>query len=259
MRTGWIVAVVVASGLPAVTAWSQSSGGAPGGSGTSVVSRKPEYWKDARFTGNPVPVSARPLQLRSLVRLLVQRTGKRVEAQADWGREPVALDAPRLSPAELMDVLAKAFPGKWFRSGETWVLAADAQRAEVTLLDARQRAQRSNEFFSALIDSLNEQQQRHLSANGRLDLGALSSAQRDLMAGMVYLDYYDPKRPPELAPPQTSLAGQAVSLRVLGKGQQAVLWVFAGRAGKAPGIGIKGRSFYGRGGEKRLLPFAPPH
>jgi hypothetical protein len=259
VRTGWMVAVLVVSGLPAATAWSQSPGGASGRPGAGVVSRKPEYWKDARFTGNPVPVSARPLRLRSLVRLLVQRTGKRIEAQADWGRETVALDAPRLSPAELMDLLAKAFPGTWFRQGETWVLAADPQRAEVTLLDAGQRAQRSNEFFSALIDSLNEQQQRQLSASGKLDLGALSSAQRDLMAGMVYLDYYDPQRPPELAPSPASLTGQSVSLRVQGKGQQAVLWVFAGRAGKNPGVGIKGRSFFGRQGGKRLLPFAPPH
>lgn len=225
------------------------------------LSKKPAYWRDVRLggvvlfpmTGNDQPrqeVLLRPetrqapedaqpplqvirvvgnsvLLVGDVLHRVSEETGVAVHAQADWGRDRVAVPRAGTPARELMDGLAAAYETKWFRFGKSWVLARTADEARLTLLTTRERQESSKRAVRALFTSLSGAQLQLLAGGGRLDRQNLTPLQQRAALDVVRLYFYDPDNPDYDRPDPTTLTGRGVYLTLSGHGASASIELWA--------------------------------
>jgi len=169
-----------------------------------------------------------------------EAVGAPVTAQSLWGRQRVLLPDTGGEARQVMLDLQGSFGGRWWKTGQAWVLARTLEEVRLTLLTDDERLREKRAAYTQAFQSLQRADWARLLDGKPVPMRELSPrAQAGLRRATVISAFrrIDDPFERELAPDERTLAGE-MTVRFSGSGQSASLAV------RGPGWSGSSTPFY---------------
>jgi hypothetical protein len=174
-------------------------------------------------------IHAQLIEAEDLTGQIRKKTGVELLIQGSFAVEHLVVPyGLEIDVRELMDTLAGAFNARWYQVRQAWVLAGSPAEAQLVGLTREERVRRSLETSRALFASITPEQWARLARGVPVPLQEFTPAQRQLVLTYLQIMYYNPQS--RSVPLPEALQGTDVSLRVLGAGKGADLFILGPRS-----------------------------